>query len=86
MTNSKAKYDSVSEAAKSGDRLQTLLSLRDALSEAIDGNPAARDLASLSRNLQIVLREIAEMPEPEDDPAEDYAEKSREAREASKED
>lgn len=81
---SKAKYNSVASAAKSGDRLQTLLSLRDALAAEIDAGPAARDLAALARNLQIVLKEIEDMPEPEANPAEEFAAKSRKAR-ASKE-
>lgn len=51
-------------AAKSGDYLATLTALRDRLAEEIANTTSGRDLASLSKQLTDVLREINELPDP----------------------
>lgn len=56
-----AKPRGLAGVAASGDRLQTLMALRQVLARAIDDGPPARDLASLSRRLQLVVEEIDEM-------------------------
>lgn len=53
--------DSLSAVASTGDRLSTLRHLRQTLSEAIDAGPPARDLAALSRRLQMVLEEVEDL-------------------------
>jgi hypothetical protein len=58
---------SLSAVASTGDRLSTLRHLRQTLSEAIDAGPPARDLAALSRRLQVVLEEVAALDAPDDD-------------------
>lgn len=52
---------SLSGVAATGDRLATLKHLRQTLAEVIDEGPPPRDLAALSRRLQVVLEEIAEL-------------------------
>ena len=46
-----------------GSRRASLEALRQTLAEAIDDGPAARDLASLSRRLMMVMAEIDALPE-----------------------
>jgi len=56
---------SLSEIAATGDRLATLERLRDHLAREIESSQTtARDLAALSRQLQQVLAEIAELRPP----------------------
>lgn len=50
---------SVQSAAKSGDERELLCSLRDSIAEALDDGVPARDLASLSKRLMEIRREIA---------------------------
>lgn len=52
---------SVRDSAASGDRLETLKALRDTLAGRIDGCESGRDLAALSRQMTLVLAEIAEL-------------------------
>lgn len=52
---------SIHEAAVSGDRLKTLQALRDKLAHEIDTCGSGRDLAALSRQMTLVLAEIAEL-------------------------
>jgi hypothetical protein len=52
---------SVAAAAASGDGRQLLLALRDEVARAITEGCAARDLASLSRRLIEISRELAEL-------------------------
>lgn len=56
---------SVAKAAKTDDRLNTLVALRDTLAEAIDGCDSLRDLSSLSRQMTVVLVEIETLAPPE---------------------
>lgn len=51
----------VRDAAITDDRLATLVALRDSLASAIDGCESNRDLASLARQLTLVLAEIDEL-------------------------
>ena len=52
-------------AAASGDRLAALRELRDLLARSISGvEVPARDVAALSRQLTLVLAEIAELAPP----------------------
>lgn len=53
--------ETVLVASHSGDRLATLVALRDHLARSIDGCDSLRDLAALSGRLQAVLGEIAEL-------------------------
>lgn len=53
------KRKSVAEAAKSGDRLDLLVSMRDRIAETISKPDCPpRDLASLTRRLQDIAKEI----------------------------
>lgn len=54
------KKDIVS-AAESGDRKETLISLRDLLAERLANTKSGRDAASLSLRLMDCLREIDEL-------------------------
>jgi hypothetical protein len=50
---------SVSEAAKSGDMRSLLVAMRDKIAETIEAGCPARELASLTRRLELIAREIA---------------------------
>ena len=63
--------NSVQTAAKSGDKLATLLALRDSLASTIDGCESGRDMAALSKRLMEVMDEIQAIEEtvaPKDTP------------------
>lgn len=49
------------EVAATGDRVLTLKALRDVLASEIDDCESGRDLAALSRQMTLVLAEIAEL-------------------------
>lgn len=71
------------DAAKSGDRLATLIALRDRLADEIENTTSGRDLAALSKQLTDVLTQIAEMPEPNKvSKADEIAQKREERRRA----
>lgn len=54
-----ARKLSVSEAAESGDTLATLVSMRDRIARAVsDPSCPPRDLASLTRRLQDIVKDI----------------------------
>ena len=53
--------------AQNGDNLETLRALRQTIAEAIDRTQSGRDIASLSRQLQIVIEKITELEALEDD-------------------
>lgn len=53
--------------AQNGNNLETLRALRQTLAEAIDRTTSGRDIASLSRQLQIVMERISELEAQEDD-------------------
>lgn len=46
------------DAAESGDRLQTLIALRDLLAERLQHTESSRDIASMSRRLMQCVAEI----------------------------
>jgi hypothetical protein len=50
---------SVTEAAKSGDMRSLLVAMRDKIAETIEAGCPARELASLTRRLELIAREIA---------------------------
>lgn len=52
---------SLTEAAQSGDRLATLIALRDLLAVRLDNGASDRDVASLSRRLMQTIAEIEEL-------------------------
>lgn len=52
---------SIEQIAQKGDDLATLKELRQKLARTIDKSESGRDIASLSRQLQIVMQEIAEL-------------------------
>jgi len=55
---------SIVEAAASDDRLKLLLAMRERVAQAVDDPDCPpRDLASLTRRLQEIAREIAEIQE-----------------------
>lgn len=47
--------------AKKGDSLETLKALRDKIANTLDNTKSGRDIASLSRQLQLVLAQIEEI-------------------------
>ena len=56
----------VSKAVASGDRRQALVALRDRLAADIDDTDTLpRDRAAITKQLQSVLSEIEDLPEPE---------------------
>lgn len=69
-------------AAQSGDRLKTLIALRNRLAQQIEQTESGRDLAALSRQLNEVLREIADLPTGEHTTAADEIARKREERRA----
>lgn len=73
--------DSVASVAATGDRIKTLVALRDRLAQDID-NPktSPRDRAALSRQFTAVLDQIAEEATPTKESPLDELRKRREAR------
>lgn len=53
------------KAAKSGDKRQTLIALRDKIAETIENCDSGRDMAANSKRLMEVMAEIDELPDPE---------------------
>lgn len=60
------------EAVRTNDRRTALVALRDKLAETLDAKDSARDIASNSKRLMEVMREIDALPDPgeSDDPVE----------------
>lgn len=52
------------EAAKSGNKRDTLIALRDKLAETIDNCESGRDMAANSKRLMEVMAELEAMPDP----------------------
>lgn len=62
---------SVAQAAESGDHRQLLVAMRDRIAKTVaDPECPPRDLASLTRRLQDIAREIAALDAQADDEAE----------------
>lgn len=55
------------EAVRTNDRRTALVALRDKLAETLDSKDSARDIASNSKRLMEVMREIDALPDPEAD-------------------
>lgn len=51
------------EAAKSGNKRDTLIALRDKLAETIDNCESGRDMAANSKRLMEVMAELEAMPD-----------------------
>lgn len=51
----------IATVASQGDNLETLKALRQKIARAIDDSESGRDIAALSRQLQLVLKSIAEL-------------------------
>lgn len=68
-----ANNTQITPVADSGDSLETLRALRHKLAETIDKSESGRDIAALSRQLQMVMAQIAEQEalQSEDDPVQD---------------
>lgn len=52
------RNDNILDAAKSGDRLRTLIALRDLLAERLQEADSDRDISSMSRRLMQCISEI----------------------------
>lgn len=52
------------DAAKSGDKRETLIALRDILAKTIQECDSGRDMASNTKRLMEVMAEIDALPEP----------------------
>jgi hypothetical protein len=59
--NEVARRKSVSEAAKSGDRRELLVAMRDRIAQTISGDCPPRDLAALTRRLQDIAKDIEQI-------------------------
>ena len=57
----------LADISKQGDNLETLKALRQRVAQAIDSSQSGRDIASLSRQLQIILDRIRELEESQED-------------------
>lgn len=55
------------DAARSGDRRETLEALRDKLAASIQDCESGRDVAALSKRLMEVMAELDALPERSDD-------------------
>ena len=53
------------DAAKSGDKRQTLMALRDILAATIQNCESGRDMASNTKRLMEVMAELETLPDPE---------------------
>ena len=53
------------EAAKSGNKRETLIALRDKLAYTIQNCDSGRDMASNSKRLMEVMSELEQLPDPE---------------------
>lgn len=52
------------DAAKSGNKRDTLIALRDKLAETIQNCDSGRDMASNSKRLMEVMAELESLPDP----------------------
>ena len=66
------------EAATSGDRLQTLIELRQILADRLETSQSDRDVASMSRRLMQVCSEIEDLERIKAATADRYVETMRE--------
>lgn len=54
-------------AARSGDKRETLEALRDKIASSIQDCESGRDVAALSKRLMEVMNEIDALPKPKDE-------------------
>ena len=57
--------NNIVDAAKTGDRLKTLIALRDLLAERLNDSNSNRDVASMSKRMMQCLAEIEEIKKTE---------------------
>lgn len=62
-----ARPKKVATAARSGDRRDTLIALRDHLAKRIDDCESGRDSAALTKRLMEVMDELETLPDPDQD-------------------
>lgn len=55
---------SLVDAAKSGDKREILIALRDRLAETIENCESGRDMAANSKRLMEVVAELEALPDP----------------------
>lgn len=55
---------SLIDAAKSGDKRETLIALRDKIAETIEKCESGRDMAANSKRLMEVMAELEALPDP----------------------
>lgn len=53
------------QAAKSGDKRETLIALRDILASTIQNCESGRDMASNTKRLMEVMAELEALPDPQ---------------------
>lgn len=70
---------SLTSAAKTGNRRETLVALRDSLALAIDNCESGRDIAALSKRLMEVMAELDALPPEKPDSPLAKARKKRES-------
>jgi hypothetical protein len=54
----------LTEAAKSGNKRETLIALRDKIAETIENCESGRDMAANSKRLMEVMAELEALPDP----------------------
>ena len=54
------------DAAKSGNKRETLIALRDILASTIQNCESGRDMASNTKRLMEVMAELESLPDPEE--------------------
>ena len=57
----------LTEAAKSGNKRETLIALRDKIAETIENCESGRDMASNSKRLMDVIAELEALPDPKEE-------------------
>ena len=55
---------SITEAAKSGNKRETLEELRDLIAKQLEACESGRDMAALSKRLMEVIGELEALPDP----------------------
>lgn len=61
-----ARTRKVSTAARTGDRRETLIALRNHIAKRIDECESGRDSAALSKRLMEIMDELETLPDPDE--------------------
>lgn len=59
--------NSLTDAARSGDKRATLIALRDKIAETIEDCESGRDMAANSKRLMEVMAELEALPDPKEE-------------------